>query len=123
MTNALYRPTENLTGKNLNAFTIAAFLVVQGKQHVALLDASDMDQSLLQGLTRPTTIRYWKQNGWLEPGGEAGTLRLTALGIEKVFDRVQGRAKGQSVKPQSVEQWRHDILAGTGAEYQWVQVT
>lgn len=120
MSQTIFRPQENLTGKDLYAFTLASFLVAQNRSAVEELDGSPMDRRVLESLTRSRTIQYWKEQGWLELGDDQRTACLTASGVEKSRARVQGQAKAQSVTPAQVEQWRQGILSGQLGDFHWV---
>ena len=112
MNSVLWRPSGALRGKDLNAFTLAAFAVMQGCAPSSISAAHPMPLRALRALTRPRTIQYWRDNGWLTEGNAAGTLCLTESGLRKVQDRLASRAGAQSVDLALVERWRLYILHG-----------
>jgi hypothetical protein len=110
----LYRVAENLTGKRLNAHTIATLLAVQGVRSASELStAKVMNAEALLFLNRPTAMRYWMKNAWLEKT-EQGAI-LTPSGKDKAIRRMEGRDGAQSVSPDSVADALSVILHGNGS--------
>jgi hypothetical protein len=100
-----YRPTAELTGKELSAHTIASLVIAQGVSHSALLMAdASMRRDLLMFFLRKRAIDYWTSNGWLQAGSSSSELRLTDAGLRKVQDRLNGKAGAQSVTSHQVAQ-------------------
>lgn len=102
------RPSENLRGKDLAAFTIASFMRAQHCSSPAALDCRVMSEADLVYLNRPRAIKYWLENEWL--CRRTGGLALTPDGIVKVERRLSGSAGAQSVSESRVIYWFHYII-------------
>jgi predicted HNH restriction endonuclease len=103
----IYRPREELKGKRLSAHTIASFMVAQNTDSTAsIAEGRPMRGDLLRFLLRDRTISYWTKpsNQWLARGPLQAELHLTPEGLRKVQDRLEGRARGQSVAATQVRE-------------------
>lgn len=107
-----YRPKAELTGKRLYAHTIAAFMVAQGSDDPGELKKNQpMPAELIRFLLRDSTIGYWtnKKNGWLKMNDSRKEIHLTDNGLLKVQDRLNGKAKAQSVTLEQITEALHLI--------------
>ncbi|MFJ2325141.1 hypothetical protein [Pseudomonas sp. NPDC087690] len=110
----VFRPSAELQGKALSAHTVATFMATQGVFKLTeLTSGKAMRRDVLEFLLRKRAIEYWSENLWLVPAKNTTELRLTDAGLDKLEDRLQGRAGAQSVTSSQVQRALNMIFSGS----------